>query len=106
MIDNSLITLNENAVENNIAFLKKKLGDKVKISAVIKANVHLQVVGAIGQNRQPQIRKAGDISVDVEDQRAHLGRGDFGGALQQRLTAQRLETLIAATKTADLRLLD
>ena len=40
MIDNSLITLNENAVENNIAFLKKKLGDKVKISAVIKANAY------------------------------------------------------------------
>lgn len=40
MIDNSLITLNENAVENNIAFLKKKLGDKVKISAVVKANAY------------------------------------------------------------------
>jgi len=40
MIDNSLITLNENAVENNIAFLKKKLGGKVKISAVVKANAY------------------------------------------------------------------
>ncbi|MCZ4693204.1 alanine racemase [Ancylomarina euxinus] len=40
MINNSLITLNENAVENNIAFLKKKLGDKVKISAVVKANAY------------------------------------------------------------------
>nr|NQU88949.1 alanine racemase [Bacteroidota bacterium] len=40
MIDNSLITLNENAVENNIAFLRKKLGDKVKISAVVKANAY------------------------------------------------------------------
>lgn len=40
MIDNSLITLNENAVENNIAFLKKKLGDQVKISAVVKANAY------------------------------------------------------------------
>jgi len=40
MIDNSQITLNENAVENNIAFLKKKLGDKVKISAVVKANAY------------------------------------------------------------------
>lgn len=40
MIDNSIITLNENAVENNIAFLKKKLGDKVKLSAVVKANAY------------------------------------------------------------------
>lgn len=40
MISNSLITLNENAVENNIAFLKKKLGQKVKISAVVKANAY------------------------------------------------------------------
>jgi alanine racemase len=40
MIDNSLITLDENAVENNIAFLKKKLGNKVKISAVVKANAY------------------------------------------------------------------
>ncbi|MBI9036522.1 MAG: alanine racemase [Bacteroidales bacterium] len=40
MIDNSLITLNENALENNISFLKKKLGDKVKISAVVKANAY------------------------------------------------------------------
>ena len=40
MIDNSLITLNEKAVENNIAFLKKKLGNKVKISAVVKANAY------------------------------------------------------------------
>lgn len=40
MIENSLITLNENAVENNIAFLKKKLGNKVKLSAVVKANAY------------------------------------------------------------------
>ncbi|MCF8296414.1 MAG: alanine racemase [Saprospiraceae bacterium] len=40
MIDNSIITLNENSVENNIAFLRKKLGKKVKISAVVKANAY------------------------------------------------------------------
>ena len=40
MIDNSQITLNEYAVENNIAFLKRKLGSKVKISAVVKANAY------------------------------------------------------------------
>ncbi|WP_372795697.1 alanine racemase [Lutibacter sp.] len=40
MIDNSLITLNENAVQNNIAFLRKKLGSKIKISAVVKANAY------------------------------------------------------------------
>lgn len=40
MIDNSLITLNENAVANNMAFLKKKMGSKVKISAVVKSNAY------------------------------------------------------------------
>ncbi|MDA3860119.1 MAG: alanine racemase [Melioribacteraceae bacterium] len=40
MIDSSLITLNENAVQNNITFLRKKLGDKVIISAVVKANAY------------------------------------------------------------------
>ncbi|MBN1250998.1 MAG: alanine racemase [Bacteroidales bacterium] len=40
MINSSLITLNENAVKNNIAFLRKKLGAKVKISAVVKANAY------------------------------------------------------------------
>ena len=40
MIDNSLLTLSENAVENNVTFLKKELGEKVKISAVVKANAY------------------------------------------------------------------
>lgn len=40
MIENSLITLNENAVQNNIVFLRKKFGPKVKISAVVKANAY------------------------------------------------------------------
>jgi len=40
MIDISIITLNENAVKNNIDFLRKKLGEKVKISAVVKANAY------------------------------------------------------------------
>lgn len=40
MIENSLITLNENAVQNNVVFLRKKFGDKVKISAVVKANAY------------------------------------------------------------------
>ncbi len=40
MIENSLITLNDNAVQNNVAFLRKKFGHKVKISAVVKANAY------------------------------------------------------------------
>jgi len=40
VIENSLITNSEKAVENNIAFLNKKLGNKVKISAVVKANAY------------------------------------------------------------------
>ena len=40
MIDISIITLHENAVKNNIDFLRKKLGEKVKISAVVKANAY------------------------------------------------------------------
>lgn len=40
MIDNSIITLNERSVKNNISFLKSKFGDHVKISAVVKANAY------------------------------------------------------------------
>ena len=40
MTDSSIITLNEKALEKNIAFLKKKLGAKVLISAVVKANAY------------------------------------------------------------------
>ncbi len=36
----SEIILSEEAVENNILFLKKKLGPKVKISSVVKANAY------------------------------------------------------------------
>lgn len=40
MIDNSIITLSEKSVENNISFLKSSYGDGVKISAVVKANAY------------------------------------------------------------------
>jgi len=43
----SIITLNENAVENNISFLRKKLGQKVKISSVVKANAYGHGIEAI-----------------------------------------------------------
>lgn len=40
MTDSSIITLNEKALEKNVAFLKKKMGPKVLISAVVKANAY------------------------------------------------------------------
>ena len=40
MVDSSIITLSENSVKNNISFLRTKFGDKVKISAVVKANAY------------------------------------------------------------------
>jgi alanine racemase len=40
MIDNSIITLKEKSVKNNISFLRSKLGDKIRISAVVKANAY------------------------------------------------------------------
>lgn len=40
MFENSIITLKEDAVKNNIAFLHKRLGSKVRISAVVKANAY------------------------------------------------------------------
>lgn len=40
MFNHSIITLNENSVQNNIDFLRKKLGNKIKISAVVKANAY------------------------------------------------------------------
>lgn len=36
----SIITLNENSVINNVSFLQKKMGKKVRISAVVKANAY------------------------------------------------------------------
>ncbi len=40
MIDNTIISLSEKSIQNNISFLRSKLGDKVKISAVVKANAY------------------------------------------------------------------
>lgn len=40
MYEGSVITLNETAIENNIRFLKEKLGKQVRISAVVKANAY------------------------------------------------------------------
>ncbi|MFO7723754.1 MAG: alanine racemase, partial [Bacteroidales bacterium] len=40
MYDSSFITLNEASVENNIRFLRKKLGQRVRLSAVVKANAY------------------------------------------------------------------
>lgn len=40
MTDSSIITLNEIALKNNVDFLKKKMGAKVLISAVVKANAY------------------------------------------------------------------
>lgn len=40
MNETSIITLNENSVRNNVSFLQKKMGKKVKISAVVKANAY------------------------------------------------------------------
>lgn len=40
MIDNSIISLSEKSIQNNISFLRSKLGGKVKISAVVKANAY------------------------------------------------------------------
>lgn len=40
MNDSSLITLNEKSVKNNILFLKKIFGKKVRISSVVKSNAY------------------------------------------------------------------
>lgn len=40
MNDSCIITLKENSVINNINFLRRKLGKKVKISSVVKANAY------------------------------------------------------------------
>jgi alanine racemase len=40
MTDSSIITLNEKALQKNLAFLKKKMGSKVVISAVVKSNAY------------------------------------------------------------------
>ena len=40
MTESSLLTLNEKSVQNNLAFLKKKMGKNVILSAVVKANAY------------------------------------------------------------------
>jgi alanine racemase len=40
MTNSSIITLDEKSLQNNVAFLKKKMGSKVQISAVVKANAY------------------------------------------------------------------
>jgi len=40
MTESSLITLKDKSVQNNVSFLKKKMGKKVIISAVVKANAY------------------------------------------------------------------
>ncbi|MGV8964620.1 MAG: alanine racemase [Candidatus Saccharimonadaceae bacterium] len=40
MTDSSIITIDEKALLNNVTFLKKKMGQHVKISAVVKANAY------------------------------------------------------------------
>jgi len=40
MTESSIISLDEEAVQNNVAFLKKKIGKNVVISAVVKANAY------------------------------------------------------------------
>jgi alanine racemase len=40
MTDSSIITLSEKSVKNNVSFFKSKLGDRAKISAVVKANAY------------------------------------------------------------------
>ena len=40
MTDSSVIALDERSLQNNVAFLKKKMGSKVIISAVVKANAY------------------------------------------------------------------
>jgi alanine racemase len=40
MTDSSIITIDEKSLKNNVDFLKKKIGPKVIISAVVKANAY------------------------------------------------------------------
>ncbi len=47
MNQSCLITLNEKSVENNISFLRKKMGKKVVLSAVVKANAYGHGIEAI-----------------------------------------------------------
>jgi len=59
----SVITLNESAVQNNIQFLMKKMGKKVKISSVVKANAYGHGIEQI----VPLLEKAGINHFSVFD---------------------------------------
>jgi len=69
MESSSLITLKESAVQNNVAFLRKKLGNKTRISAVVKSNAYGHGIEHI----VPLFEKAG---VD------HFSVFDFGEAVR------------------------
>jgi alanine racemase len=55
MNGSTIITLNPNAVKNNIAFLRKQYGKKVKISSVLKANAYGHGI----EQMVPMLEKAG-----------------------------------------------
>ncbi len=59
----SVITLNEKSLQNNISFLKKKIGNKVRISSVVKANAYGHGIEQI----VPLFQKAGIDHFSVFD---------------------------------------
>ena len=63
MIKGSIITLSEKSVQNNIKFLKKKLGKNVLISSVVKANAYGHGIEQI----VPLFQKAGIEHFSVFD---------------------------------------
>ena len=38
--NSSVVELNKNAIANNVEFIKKQIGDSVKLSCVVKANAY------------------------------------------------------------------
>ena len=63
MKGNSTITLNQSAVRNNVAFLRKKFGKNVTISSVVKANAY----GHCIEHLVPMLEKEGITHFSVFD---------------------------------------
>ena len=80
MIDSSIIYLNRDALENNIAFLRRKFGPGVRISSVVKSNAYGHGI----EQTVPMLEQAGIDHFSVFDYQEALrvkkylsGEGDI-----------------------------
>ncbi len=100
MSETSTITLNKKSLSNNIRFLKRKLGQKVKISSVVKANayghgIELMVPLLIEEGvdhfsvfdfkEAKRVHKAATVEVDIMVM-GWVSNGDIAEAIDKKIS--------------------